>query len=92
MSFVSDFSLFPIKKLGQPGWSYSKATWPMIIDPMVHDLLDGQTEDDITYDRKRIRDGKMQHCTVTLEDDKLILKPGDGFNYLVRRDSKINKI
>ena len=94
--FKSDFSLFPIKKLGRPGWEFRLATWPNQIDPEVHKLFDGQISDSITYIRKRNFDGKVQHCKIIKEkdedgDDQFILHPGDGYNFLVRRDSTNNK-
>ena len=34
-NFTSDFSLFPIKKMGKPGWEYRKATWASEMDSEV---------------------------------------------------------
>ena len=91
MSFTSDFSLFPIKKQGIIGWSFRKAFWPKEIDPEVHDLFDGKTTESVFYTRTTIRNPRTQYCEVTKENDLIIMKPGDGYNFLVRKDSTINK-
>ncbi|QKF93638.1 RING finger protein [Fadolivirus algeromassiliense] len=92
MSFISDFSLFPVKKVGHPGWSYRKATWPGEVDPEVHKLIDKETTEPVYYTRAKIRDGTVQNCKVCIgANGNVIMEPGDGFNYLVRRDSTHNK-
>ena len=88
---VSDFSLFPILKLGKPGWEYRKATWPEDIEEQVHKMFDGISMDAINYDRMSVRGNKMQNCKICIVDGNIHVQPGDGFDYLVRRDSLINK-
>lgn len=91
-NFVSDFSLFPIKKLGRPGWEFRKATWPSIVDPEVHKLIDDNNNNHkIKYLRKKIRDGTLQQCIIIKEGDKVIMKPGDGWDFIIRKDSENNK-
>ena len=91
MSFTSDFSLFPIKKLGIPGWEYKKATWAPEIDKKVHQLFDGSIDENITYKRKRNFDGKEQECEIVKKGTMtFIMKPGDGYNYLIKRNSYKN--
>lgn len=97
MSFKSDFSLIPIIKKDNPNWEYRPATWTSDIDPFVHDLFDGINDDMnddniITYNRQKIRNNMLQHCTIVKENDKIIMKPGDGFDYDVKRISEHNKI
>lgn len=94
--FKSDFSLFPIKKLGRPGWEFRIATWPSQIDPEVHKLFDGKTNGPINYIRKRNFDGQVQNCRVIKQkdddgDDEFLMEPGDGYNFLIRRDSFNNR-
>lgn len=90
-NFKSDFSLFPIKRLDVPGWEYRIATWPSTIDKKVHKLFDGQNNDLIEYPRMKIRDGKIQNCKIVKEGDDIILEPGDGWNFLIKRDSYNNR-
>lgn len=92
MSFKSDFSLFPIKKLGRPNWSYRIAEWPAEVDPEVHKLFDKITQEPVYYTRARNHDGLVQYCKVCIDDNNnIIMEPGDGYNFLVRRDSTANK-
>lgn len=91
MSFVSDFSLFPIKKLGKPGWEYRKATWPSEVDPEVHKIFDGKSTDDVYYTRTTIHNARTQYCKVTKVGNDIIMEPGDGYNFMVRKDSTNNK-
>lgn len=92
MNFVSDFSLFPIKQLGKPGWEYRKATWASDIDPLIHKLFDSEINV-VKYDRVKLRDGSLQHCKVEKNhDDEIIMYPGDGYNFLVRKDTTNNKL
>ncbi len=93
--FVSDFSLFPVKKLGRPGWEYRKATWlGVTIDEEVHKLMDGKKTTDITYNRKiwkGIHKGTLQICTITTDPvHGYVVKPGDGYNFIIRRDTHNN--
>ena len=66
--FESDFSLIPIKKIGNPNWEYRKSTWSSVVDPEVHDLFDGRRDQNVKYSRKRRRDGKIEECVI--EKDK----------------------
>lgn len=92
MSFKSDFSLFPIKKLGHAQWSYRIASWPSEVDAEVHKLFDKTTKEPVYYTRARNYDGKVQYCKVCLDDTgNIVVEPGDGYNFLVRRDSTNNK-
>lgn len=93
--FVSDFSLFPIKKLSRPGWEYRKATWPDIsIDEEVHKLMDGKRTIDVTYNRKVWKGkhkGTIQTCTITTDPvHGYVVNPGDGWDFIIRRDSYNN--
>ncbi len=92
--FKSDFSLFPIKRLGNPGWEYRVATWPPEVDQKVHDLFDGKITDPITYTRVRNFDKLQQTCTIVKDEaqDQFIMQPGDTYNFLIRRDSMDNKV
>ena len=91
-SFKSDFSLFPIKKLGRSGWEYRVATWPKEIDPVIHKLFDGEIDGPVNYIRKKNYDGKIQNCRVLKRDDyDYVMEPGDGYDFIVRKDSDNNK-
>ena len=63
---MSDFSLFPIKKLGRPGWEYRKATWPLEVDPEVHKIFDqdDDAEEAIHYTRITNHNVRSQYCKV----------------------------
>ena len=91
MSFKSDFSLFPIKHLGKAGWTYKPATWPSDVDPEVHNLFDGKSTDSIYYTRITIHKIRTQYCEISKQGNDIIVKPGDGYNFLVRKDSVNNK-
>jgi hypothetical protein len=93
MNFKSDFSLFPIKKLGNPNWEYRKATWPAQVDQEVHKIYEGKTTDPVFYTRTTIHEQnpRTQYCKVSKKDNDIIMEPGDGYNFLVRRDSMDNK-
>lgn len=91
MSFISDFSLFPIQKIGKPNWFYRKATWPSNVDPEVHDLFDNKNNDPIYYYRTTIHQPRTQYCKIYKQGTDIIVEPGEGYNYLVRRDSTNNK-
>lgn len=90
---MSDFSLFPIKKLGKPGWEYRKATWPLEVDPEVHKIFDGKSDADkeVYYTRTTNHNVRTQYCKVSKVGDDIIVEPGDGYNFLVRRDSTKNR-
>ncbi len=91
-NFVSDFSLFPIKHVGKPGWEYRKATWPKEVDPEVHKIFDDPTTNDsVHYTRITNHKARSQYCKVSKINNEVIMEPGDGYNYLVRRDSNNNK-
>lgn len=92
MNFKSDFSLIPVVKKDNPNWEYRSATWSSEIDSMVHDLYDGKNDDEITYDRHKFRNNMLQHCKIVKEGDLIIMKPGDGFDYDVKKVSERNKI
>ena len=92
MSFTSDFSLFPIKKLGNPKFVFRKATWPANVDPEVHDLIDGKSNDPIYYNRVTVHQPRTQYCKISKQANDIIVEPGEGFNYIVRKDSTNNKI
>ena len=90
--FVSDFSLFPIKKLGQAGWEYRKATWPATVEQDIHKLYSHEITGPVTYNRQKIRDNTIETCKVLRRDDgKLYMEPGNGFDYSVRIDSVVNQ-
>lgn len=101
-NFKSDFYLFPINELGRNNWNYRVATWPSIIDPKVHGLLDGDITGPIKYLRKNERTKLIQSCRISKikkkikdNDDNLIdiiLEPGDGWNFLIKKISENNKI
>lgn len=91
--FKSDFSMFPISKIGRPGWEYRKATWPMDIDKEVHKLYNDEITGPIFYDRARFKDGVIERCEILKNDnDEIIVSPPNKFNYLVRIDSMNNII
>jgi hypothetical protein len=92
MSFKSDFSLFPIKKQGNPNWFFKKATWPEDIEPEVHNIFDGKTTDSVFYTRTTVHNPRTQYCEITKEGNDIWVKPGDGYNFLVRKDSDHNKV
>ena len=87
---MSDFSLFPIKKLGRQGWEYRKATWPIEVDPEVHKIWDDSGEE-VHYTRVTNHKVRSQYCKVSKVNNEVIVEPGDGYNFLVRRDSTNNK-
>lgn len=90
-TFHSDFSLFPIRKLGHPGWSYREATWPNEMDPEVHQIFDGE-KTRVGYQRLSNRTNQIQNCIVEKQPNgEVHVKPGDGWDFLVRRDSTTNK-
>jgi hypothetical protein len=91
-NFVSDFSLFPIKKLGKPGWAYKKATWPMEIEPEVHKLYNDEIPGPIYYNRLKLRDNTMERCKICKCGDDIHVEPGNGWDYLVRIDSLNNVV
>jgi hypothetical protein len=94
IDFKSDFLLEALnfKSKSRPGL----ATWHKDTDPAVHDLFDGYRTEPVTYTRVRNFDGKYQDCKVVKEekDDtvNIVLLPGDGTRYSVKRVSSINKI
>ncbi len=89
---TSDFSLFPIKKIGNPNFQYRVATWPLIVEQDVHDLFDGIRIDPITYTRTTWRTKMTQRCKIEIDKDHgVVMRPGNGFDYIIRRDSEINK-
>ncbi len=93
MSNESDFFLIPIQKQDHPGWEWRIATWPVDqVDPPVHDLFDGTRLDPVKYQRVRLRDGKLENCFVIRDGDDVIMKPGNGFDYYVKRINYNNKI
>ena len=95
-NFTSDFSLFPVKKLGQPGWEFRKATWPKEVDPEVHRIFD-ETDPELIktnivhYTRVTNHKARSQYCKVSKVGLDVIMEPGDGYNFMVRKDSEINK-
>lgn len=91
-NFVSDFSLFPIKKLGNPRWEYRKATWPADIEPEVHKLINDEITGPLYYNRLKIRDGTTERCKICKHGDDIHVEPGNGFDYLVRVDSLNNVV
>ncbi len=88
--FVSDFSLFPIQKLGRPGWEYRKATWPQSVETEVHKLYNKEITGPILYDRPRMKDGLLENCKICRHNDEIHVEPGNNFDYLVRIDSLNN--
>lgn len=92
MSFTSDFSLFPIKKWGNANFSYRKATWPKEVDPEIHKIVDNITTDPIYYTRTTFHNARTQYCKVSKQGSDVIVEPGDGYNFIVRRDSNNNKL
>src|SRR5271170_1804696 len=92
MDFRSDFSLFPIKKIGVLGWEYRVATWPTEIDQQVHELFDGKKNSPIIYNRKNNRNGIMQNCKIVKKNNEVLMEPGDGWDYLIRMDANNNKL
>jgi hypothetical protein len=89
--FCSDFSLFPIRKLGHPGWEYRVATWTAEMDPEVHQIFDG-TKTSVGYQRTNNRTGQTQNCIVEMQSNgQVYAKPGDGWDFIVRRDHNKNK-
>lgn len=91
MSFVSDFSLFPIKKQGNPNFEFRKATWPAEIDPEVHNIFDNKSIEPVFYTRTTIRNPRTQYCEVVKDGDNIMMKPGDGYDFLVKKDDNRNK-
>jgi hypothetical protein len=92
MSNESDFHLIPIEKQNNPNWQWRVATWPVQqVDPHVHELFDGTRLDPIKYQRVRIHDGKLENCIVMHDGQNIIMKPGNGFDYLVKRINHNNK-
>lgn len=93
MSDDSDFFLIPIEKLHNPKWEWRIATWPVAqVDSHVHDLFDGLRLDPVKYQRPRVKDNKLENCEIAKVGDDIIMKPGNGFNYLVKRVTSNNKI
>ncbi len=88
--FVSDFSLFPIQKLGRPGWEYRKATWPQSVESEVHKLYNKEITGPILYDRPRMKDGLLENCKICRHNDEIHVEPGNGYNFLIRIDSLNN--
>ena len=91
-NFISDFSLFPIQKLGNPRWEYRKATWPAEIEPEVHKLYNDEIPGPLYYNRLKLRDGTMERCKICKCGDDIHVEPGNGFDYLVRIDSLNNVV
>jgi len=92
MNFISDFSLFPIKHLGQQNWQYRKATWPPEVDNEVHKIINGKSDDPVYYNRTTIRDKRSQYCKISKQpNNDIVVDPGDGYLFLVRKDSTHNK-
>ena len=91
-NFISDFSLFPIQKLGNPRWEYRKATWPAEIEPEVHKLYNDEIPGPLYYNRLKLRDGTMERCKICKCGDDIHVEPGNGFDYLVKRVSTHNKL
>ena len=91
-NFTSDFSLFPIKKMGKPGWEYRKATWASEMDSEVHKLYNDDIPGPLYYNRIKIRDGTTERCKICKHGDDIHVEPGNGFDYLVRIDSLNNVI
>jgi hypothetical protein len=96
-NFVSDFSLFPVKQLGNPKIKFQKATWPKEVDPEVHKMLNGERTVEITYSRKVIRTGNWQPNKIVLRNGKPLVVPDKSFhksnteyNYIIRKDSTKN--
>jgi len=88
----SDFSLFPIKHIGKKYWEYRPATWPIEMDVAVHKLFDKKRNPPLHYIRKKRFNGKFQNCSIEKDDEYgFIVKPGDGYNFLIRRDTFHNK-
>jgi hypothetical protein len=88
----SDFFLIPLEKQDNPNWEWRVATWPVSqVDPYVHDLFDGLRLDPVKYQRARYKDGKIENCEILKDGEDIIMKPGNGFNYLVKRVSFNNK-
>ena len=93
MSDTSDFLLIPIQKLNNPNWKWRVATWPVKqVDPHVHELIDNERLDPVKYQRLRLRDSKIENCQIIKDGDKIIMKPGNGFDYFVKKVSENNKI
>jgi hypothetical protein len=91
-SFHSDFKLIPQAKRNQPNWEYRVATWPQEIDPIVHKLFDGEIDGPVCYTRKKNRNNTIQNCKIVKHSpDEIIMEPGDGFNYHIKRYSTKNK-
>lgn len=94
--FKSDFYLKPLNIRTKSGL----ATWHADTDPAVHDLFDGFRTEAVNYTRKRRFDGTYQDCQVIREEKEsdesdeydIILLPGDGSRYLVKKVSSNNKI
>jgi len=91
MSFKSDFSLFPIQKQGKLGWEFRIAKWAEEIDMEVHNIFDGKTTDSVFYTRTTLHNPRTQYCEIKKEGDQIMMKPGDGYNFIVRKDSEHNK-
>ena len=92
MSFVSDFSLLPTEYIGIPEWKYKKATWSYDIDPEVHKLFDRTNTEPIHYTRTTLHGQLTQTCKISFHGENIIVEPGDGYNFLVRRDDIKNRI
>lgn len=92
MNFQSDFKIMPVAKIGNPNWEYRIATWPQEIDPLVHKLYDKETNDPICYTRKTFKDNRIQNCKIVRKQNgDVIIEPGDGSSYHVKRYGTKNK-
>ncbi len=88
----SDFSLFPINKIGKKFWEHRKATWPLDMEPTVHKLFDKKRAPPLNYLRRKGYDGQWQNCKIVKDDTYgLIVAPGNGYNFLIRRDTFCNR-
>lgn len=95
--FQSDFSLFPVKRLGNPKIQFEKATWPKEVDPEVHKMLNGTRKNEISYSRKVVKTGKWQPNKIAFRGTQLLVIPDRSFhkgnieyNYMIRKDSTKN--
>ena len=90
--FKSDFSLIAIHEINKPGCDYKKATWPEDVDYEVHDIFDGKSNGPIYYSRTTFGDKKTQYCKIEKnKKNEIVVLPGDGWNFMVRRDTTNNK-
>jgi len=78
--------------MGKKGWEYRKATWPVEMDNAVHEIFDKKRKPPLSYLRKRWRDGKFENCKIEKDDEYgWMVKPGNGYDFLIKRDSKYNR-